>query len=174
MKFISTASHGYLKITHNQLKNALLKGYKPSTYSLISPFSNTVLLEEDCDYPDYINFLLNEKYKDTDDSEERNNFKKELINSIEDKYQNYINHNKYLSIPTSYTKFEKFIEKRDTYLSAKKGYKLISLSNEHFISTGNFMKNGKDLIVVDKNNKLFYLPFRNVKTIIKDERSYFI
>ena len=44
MKFISTAGHGYLQVTHAQLRRS---GFLPSTYSFLN--KRIVLLEEDCD-----------------------------------------------------------------------------------------------------------------------------
>ena len=47
MKFIETPSHGYLKITPMQLKEAMARGFVPTHYSYIS--KKSVLLEEDVD-----------------------------------------------------------------------------------------------------------------------------
>lgn len=52
MKFIITNGHGYLQITHKQLKTALDCGFKPTQYSFIG--KSRVLLEEDCDAPRYL------------------------------------------------------------------------------------------------------------------------
>lgn len=55
MIFISTAGHGYLKVTFNQLNTAIKKGFKCSEYSFFN--GNCALLEENVDMPNFIRVM---------------------------------------------------------------------------------------------------------------------
>jgi hypothetical protein len=56
MKWISTPTHGYLRV-----KRSKIKGFRPSNYS----YSNTkyYFLEEDCDAPEYFKHIYGENWK---------------------------------------------------------------------------------------------------------------
>jgi len=93
MKFLSTSSHGYLIITPNQLKVAMRKGYEPTGYSMFS--KSQVLLEEDVDAGAYMRVMI------PNDIERALKWK-----SITTKYQDSINHNKYIGTPQTLEEFE--------------------------------------------------------------------
>lgn len=80
MKFISTAGHGYLRVTIKQVNKAIENGYKPSQYSFYN--SKVALLEEDGDMLGYLKTMFPDTYK--------TKFK-----TIPDTYQNDINRNCY-------------------------------------------------------------------------------
>ena len=93
MVFISTAGHGYLKVTINQLKKAYSLGFKPTSFSFFN--ASTVLLEEDCDMPNFMKIMF------PIDSIRINKLKR--MKYIE---QNDINRRIYSSTPASLNEFE--------------------------------------------------------------------
>ncbi len=94
MKFISTAGHGYLQITPNQLKVAMRKGFVPTSYSMFS--KSQVLLEEDCDLSGYMVTMFG------DDRQEK-------MNSIKSIHQDNISRN-YMSTPPTLNQFEEMLK----------------------------------------------------------------
>jgi hypothetical protein len=93
MIFFSTSGHGYLRISINQLKAAYRKGFVPTSYSMFS--KSQVLLEEDCDAPEYMKVMFGDK-------------RQEKFNNIKTKYQNTISHN-YMSTPPTLNQFEEMV-----------------------------------------------------------------
>jgi len=93
MTFISTAGHGYLKVTINQLKKAMLKGFKPTSFSFYN--KTNALLEEDCDLVNFLkSYFGEEKYK-------------EEWKKIKDIYQNDINRTSYKRTPDTLSELDK-------------------------------------------------------------------
>ena len=80
MLFISTSGHGYLRVTLNQLKTAIDKGFTPTSYSFIN--SNAALLEEDNDSTSFLKAMG----------------KWDQRGNIKTRYQNDINKNLYYHI----------------------------------------------------------------------------
>jgi len=145
MTFISTSGHGYLKITINQLKKALLKGYIPTTYSMMN--KSNALLEEDVDAGEFAR-IMNIDWK-----------------NITQKHQDNINKNLYDTIATNLEELEEYNNKIEMFKNSKVGDKLISYSGQEFTSYGSFQK--KSLIVTDVNGKMWALKFSNVDKIIE-------
>ena len=145
MTFISTAGHGYLKITINQLKKALLKGYVPTTYSMMN--KSNALLEEDVDAGEFAR-IMNIDWK-----------------NITQKHQDNINKNLYDTIATNLEELEEYKNKIEMFKNSKIGDKLISYSGQEFTSYGTFQN--KSLIVTDLNGKMWALKFSNVDKIIE-------
>jgi hypothetical protein len=145
MTFISTAGHGYLKITINQLKKALLKGYVPTTYSMMN--KSNALLEEDVDAGEFARIM------------------KIDWKNITQKHQDNINKNLYDTIATNLEELEEYKNKIEMFKNSKIGDKLISYSGQEFTSYGTFQK--KSLIVTDLNGKMWALKFSNVDKIIE-------
>lgn len=102
MKFISTNSHGYLSITPNQLKIAMSKGYKPTSYSMFS--KSQVLLEEDCDAGAYMQVMI------PNDIERALKWK-----TIKEVHQNSISR-KYMATPPTLEEFQAMLRVYDTSL----------------------------------------------------------
>ncbi len=96
MKFISTAGHGYLQITPNQLKVAMRKGFEPTSYSMFS--KSQVLLEEDCDAGGYMKAMI-----PNDDDRVA---KWKAIKSV---HQNNISR-KYMATPPTLSQFEDMLK----------------------------------------------------------------
>ena len=152
MTFISTTGHGYLQITHNQLKKALIMGYKPSTCSFIN--KRNVLLEEDCDMPDFMKVFFKDDYQ-------------EKWKDMQSKHRDNINRNSCFVIPTSLEEFDTFKSKIIDYANLKKDMVLISLNEDKFYATGSYQK--RSAIVKDVFGTVWTLPFANVKEIKKVE-----
>jgi len=152
MTFISTTGHGYLQITHNQLKKAILMGFKPTTCSFIN--KRNVLLEEDCDAPAFMKVFFADEYQ-------------EKWQSMQSKHQDNINRNACFVIPTSLEEFVNFKDRIIDYANLKKDMVLISQNNDKFYATGSYQK--RSAIVKDIFGTVWTLPFNNVKEIKKVE-----
>ena len=145
MTFISTAGHGYLKITINQLKKALTKGYVPTTYSMMN--KSIALLEEDTDAGEFAKIMNIDWEK------------------ITQKHQDNINKNIYDTIATNLEELEDYKKKIEMFSNSKIGDKLFSYSGQEYTSYGTFQK--KSLIVTDTNGQMWALKFTNVDKIIQ-------
>jgi spore maturation protein CgeB len=63
LTFISTSSHGYLKIDKQTFKQFNLNGSEFSQCSYYQPNNNCFYLEEDCDAPKFIKIVKDKGYK---------------------------------------------------------------------------------------------------------------
>lgn len=63
LTFISTASHGYLKVDKQTFKDLGLNGSEFSEYSYYQPSNNCFYFEEDCDAPEFLKIVKNKGYK---------------------------------------------------------------------------------------------------------------
>ena len=63
LTFISTASHGYLKVDKQTFKQLGLNGSEFSEYSYYQPNHNCFYLEEDCDSPEFVKIVKDKGYK---------------------------------------------------------------------------------------------------------------
>jgi hypothetical protein len=63
LTFISTTSHGYLKVDKQTFKDLNFNGSEFSQYSYYQPRNNCFYLEEDCDAPLFKKMVENKGYK---------------------------------------------------------------------------------------------------------------
>jgi hypothetical protein len=63
LNFISTASHGYLKVDKQTFKDLNFNGSEFSQCSYYQPRNNCFYLEEDCDAPKFIKIVKDKGYK---------------------------------------------------------------------------------------------------------------
>ena len=149
MIFLETSSHGYLQLTISQLKKAYRKGFVPTSYSMFS--KSQVLLEEDCDAPEYMKVMFGDK-------------RQEKWKSIKTKYQNTISH-KYMSTPPTLKEFEDMLEIY-TASNFRLGMVMIDDNNEQHEIIGS-QKNG---YIYRSNNDgcLYNMPFHRIIKIEKE------
>jgi len=151
MTFINTTGHGYLKITPNQLKKAYIKGFKPTSFSFFN--KNNVLLEEDCDFSNYIKTMF-------PNDEDKKNF----ITNLKNIHQNDINRNIYSSTPET---FEEFEQKMDIFsLNIKYiGEYFVDIFNKSYKITGVQRSGCKGYLYNYKNNT-WVMPSTNIVRIL--------
>lgn len=147
MTFISTAGHGYLKITHNQLKKAYEKGFKPTNYSYMN--RTTVLLEEDCDMNGYMKTM----FKDDE-------IIKDKYRTIKDKYQNDIKRNNYTFTPDNMEEYliKMNILKLDSSLIGKT---FVDIYGDKHIAI-NVQKSGIKGYIYKSENDVFVMPSQDI------------
>jgi hypothetical protein len=63
LTFISTTSHGYLKVDKQTFKQLNFNGSEFSEYSYYQPNNNCFYLEEDCDAPEFVKIVKEKGYK---------------------------------------------------------------------------------------------------------------
>lgn len=148
MTFISTAGHGFLQITHNQLKQAMQKGFEPTTCSFIN--QRNVLLEEDCDATSFMKIFFKDDYK-------------EKWQAMQSKSQDDINRNLLSVIPTTIEEYETYKNKIINYYNLVLNTVIMSYNDEKFYATGKYQKN--KAIVKDIYGTILTLSFNNVKEI---------
>jgi hypothetical protein len=148
MKFISTAGHGYLEMTPNQLKVAMRKGYEPTSYSMFS--KSRVLLEEDYDAYQYMKTMY-----------PQDDLRIEKWKAIKSIYQENINKSKYMSTPSDLKTFEDML---DIYNQSNKSVGMIMTdwNGDKFAIVGR-QKNG--YIYRDEDNKTWLMPFNRITKI---------
>lgn len=107
--YISTSSHGYLKLTFNQFLKVYKEGFRPSFYSYISNTKeHYVLLEHDYDMEDYLKFTGELGHAD-----------------IREIYRD-INNRKYTNFSTTY--FDQLVQqKKDEKIKSKRNEPLLHL-----------------------------------------------
>ena len=139
MEFISTAGHGYLKVTHNQLLRAYKSGFSPSTASFFS-LAGYALLEEDVDMPKFI-----EAYPGDID-----------LASIKDRYQERINTDSYVPLPgniNDYKDLMKFAKIRERDLQGmNRGDVILWWDGDKMAYRGYQSSQGNVLVVEDGVN----------------------
>lgn len=148
MIFVSTLGHGYLKITPNQLKVAMRKGFEPTSYSMFS--KSQVLLEEDCDAGGYMKAMI------PNDIERALKWK-----SIKDVSQNSINHSRYMSTPKTEVEF---IAKLEIFTPQRKhiGMTLITTNGFSYKITGR-QDNGYHY----EDGGTYNMPFHRIYEIVE-------
>ena len=146
MTFISTSGHGYLKITINQLKSALKKGFKPTSFSFMN--SKTVLLEEDLDAPSFLDIMFEDLSKE------------EINKKIKIVSQNNINKNKYSKIAQSLSELNNILSIYNKKLW-KKGDIMFAFDDKKLAIEFSH-KNG---YVYKENNEYYLMPFHYISKI---------
>jgi len=147
MKFISTAGHGFLSVTPNQLKKAMGLGFKPTCYSFVN--KSSVLLEEDCDAGAFMDAMYGEG-------------RGAKWQTIKSTYQNDINRNKYSSTPETLAELEEILKVYDT--SNFKVGDILTTTNGVTETIVGQQKNG--YIYYDKEEGRHYcMPFQRIAKI---------
>jgi hypothetical protein len=148
MLFISTSGHGYLRITHNQLRKSMQLGFVPTSFSYVT--KSFVLLEEDCDADSYMQTIFPEPFQ-----------KKLEWGKVKSIHQNTISR-KYLSTPETLSELEHIL---DIYSIPEK---FIGKTMHLFIGNSRVIigthKSG--YLYNDESGITYYMPFHNIKEII--------
>ena len=150
MTYISTAGHGFLKVTISQLKKAMKNGFEPTSFSFVN--KSGALLEEDVDAGEFLRAYYGE-----DDYQEK-------AKSIKDKYQDDINREKYQATPPTLAELEEQLNIYDQSLWSV-GDIMKTYNNEEYAIIGR-QSNG---YIYREGGTRYCMPFARIIKITKSE-----